>query len=147
MIKQRLNSLKIGQKMGTIVIIAVAAPFLVLSFFLAGNIYDAALSHTIQRKQTEISKIEPLVNRVISNMVEESSRIQSEDFYSELCDHTGELSPSLLQSEKSVSFFEKLKKPRKDDKTPYTVRIYADLPETDDVFSVEASRAYFFPGV
>lgn len=145
MIKNKLNSLKIGQKMCSIVIFAVVAPFLVLSFFLADNIYDATLAQTIQKKQSEISRIEPLVNQVISDMVSECNRIQTDGFYRQLCTASGELSSSFLESEAAISFFQELRETQAVDDNPFTVRIYANLPETDDIFSASISRDILLP--
>lgn len=145
-IKTKLDTLKIGQKIRSIVIFAAIAPFLVISIFFYGNIYDAILTQTIQKKQTEISRMEPMIEKKISEATIHANQVKAQSFFQSVFTYKGqELTPSLLQSREGEAFLRGTRQIEAGHTHLDHIRIYIDAPSSDGIFSLSSTKDLLLP--
>lgn len=125
-IRNYYDDLKIETKFTVCITIAVVTPFLILALVFAGQFYDMMVADTIRNEQESSLKTVPRVDAVVADVVETYERLE------EL------LSKEDINLSASVNSLV-------ENRWVSAIRIYADLPSDDALFTDEATKGIFYP--
>lgn len=137
------KSLRIQTKLTITHLVIATIPMIVLGVFLYTHLYNMVVSDTISKEQIASTQTAPLIEEAVSSIISTHRQITQNSFFQSVVSYnTSDSLDELAQSE-SVSDFCDTVDELIDGTFITDVKIYLDVPSSNDLLRSESSGRYF----
>lgn len=139
------KSLRIQTKLTITHLVIATIPMIVLGIFLYTHLYNMVVSDTIGKEQTASMQTTPLIEEAVSGVLDAHHQVTQHPFFRSVTNrYRTEDLDELVTLEAALDFCDALDSLI--DKTLVTdVKLYLDLPQTENLFTLPPPRDYFLP--